>query len=44
MNIDVDFVFTYVDGYDPEFIKMKNSYLNTINKQYNPDIRSKGLN
>jgi hypothetical protein len=44
MNIDVDFVFTYVDGYDPEFIKMKNSYLNTINKKYNPDIRSKGLN
>ena len=44
MNIDVDFVFTYVDGYDPEFIKMKNSYLNTINQKYNPDIRSKGLN
>jgi hypothetical protein len=43
MNIDVDLVFTYVDGYDPEFIKMKNSYLNSLNKKYNPDIRSKGL-
>ena len=44
MDINVDMVFTYVNGYDPEFIKMKNSYLNTQNKQYNPDIRSKGLN
>jgi len=42
-DIDIDIVFTYVNGYDPEFIKMKNSYLNTINKKYNPDIRSKGL-
>lgn len=41
--MDIDIVFTYVNGYDPEFIKMKNSYLNTINKKYNPDIRSKGL-
>jgi len=43
MNIDVDLVFTYVNGYDPKFIKLKNSYLNTLNKKYNPDIRSKGL-
>jgi len=43
MDINVDMVFTYVNGYDPEFIKMKNNYLNTQNKQYNPDIRSKGL-
>jgi len=43
MDMDIDIVFTYVNGYDPEFIKMKNSYLNTINKKYNPDIRSKGL-
>ena len=43
MNINVDLVFTYVNGYDPEFIKLKNSYLNTINKKYNPDIRSKGI-
>lgn len=42
-DLDVDIVFTYVNGYDPEFIKMKNSYLNTINKKYNPDIRIKGL-
>jgi len=44
MDIDVDIVFTYVDGYDPEFIKMKNKYLNIQNKKYNPDIRIKGLN
>ena len=44
MNIDVDIVFTYVDGYDPEFIKMKNNYLNIQNKKYNPDIRIKGIN
>ena len=44
MNIDVDIVFTYVNGYDPEFIKLKNSYINDVNKRYNPDIRSKGLN
>lgn len=44
MDIDVDMVFTYVDGYDPEFIKMKNIYLNNLNKKYNPDIRSKGVN
>ena len=43
MNIDVDIVFTYIDGYDPKFIKMKNSYLNNINQKYNPDIRSKGI-
>ena len=43
MNIDVDIVFTYVNGYDPEFIKLKNSYINDINKRYNPDIRSKGI-
>jgi hypothetical protein len=43
-DIDIDIVFTYVNGYDPEFIKMKNSYLNIQNKKYNPDIRSKGLN
>jgi len=44
LEFDVDFVFTYVDGYDQQFINMKNHYLNTINKKYNPDIRSKGLN
>jgi ribosome-associated toxin RatA of RatAB toxin-antitoxin module len=44
MDIDIDMVFTYVDGYDPKFIKMKNNYLNNLNKKYNPDIRSKGLN
>lgn len=43
MNIDVDMVFTYVNGYDPEFINLKNRYLNNLNKQYNPDIRSKGI-
>lgn len=44
MDIDVDVVFTYVNGYDPEFIKLKNSYINDKNKRYNPDIRSKGIN
>ena len=44
MNIDIDMVFTYADGYDPEFIKMKNNYLNIENKKYNPDIRIKGIN
>ena len=44
MNIDIDMVFTYADGYDPEFIKMKNNYLNIENKKYNPDIRIKGVN
>jgi hypothetical protein len=43
MNIDIDIVFTYVNGYDPEFIKLKNSYINDKNKKYNPDIRSKGI-
>jgi hypothetical protein len=43
MNIDIDIVFTYVNGYDPEFIKLKNNYLNIENKKYNSDIRSKGL-
>ena len=43
MNIDVDIVFTYVNGYDPEFIKLKNSYINEKNKIYNPDIRIKGI-
>jgi hypothetical protein len=43
-NIDIDMVFTYVNGYDPEFIKLKNSYITNKNKKYNPDIRSKGLN
>jgi len=42
-DIDVDIVFTYVNGYDPEFIKLKNSYINDKNKRYNPDIRSKGI-
>jgi hypothetical protein len=42
-DLDVDIVFTYVNGYDPEFIKLKNSYINDINKRYNPDIRSKGI-
>lgn len=41
--MDVDIVFTYVNGYDPEFIKLKNSYINDKNKIYNPDIRSKGI-
>jgi hypothetical protein len=44
MNIDIDMVFTYADGYDPEFIKMKNYYLNIENKKYNPDIRIQGIN
>ena len=44
MNIDIDMVFTYADGYDPEFIKMKNNYLNIENKKYNPDIRIKSIN
>ena len=44
MDIDIDMVFTYADGYDPEFIKMKNNYLNIENKKYNPDIRIKGIN
>jgi hypothetical protein len=44
MNLDIDIVFTYVNGYDPEFIKMKNKYLNIENKKFNPDIRTKGLN
>jgi hypothetical protein len=43
MDLDIDIVFTYVNGYDPEFIKLKNNYLNIENKKYNPDIRSKGL-
>ena len=42
-DIDIDMVFTYVNGYDPEFIKLKNSYINDVNKRYNSDIRSKGL-
>ena len=42
-DIDIDMVFTYVNGYDPEFIKLKNSYINDVNKRYNKDIRSKGL-
>ena len=43
MNIDIDMVFTYADGYDPEFIKLKNSFITDKNKKYNPDIRSKGI-
>jgi hypothetical protein len=42
-DIDVDMVFTYVNGYDPEFIKLKNNYINDKNKKNNPDIRSKGI-
>lgn len=43
MNLDVDMVFTYVNGYDPKFIELKGGYLNNENKKFNPDIRSKGL-
>jgi len=43
MDTEIDIVFTYVNGYDPEFIKLKNNYLNIKNKKFNPDIRSKGL-
>ena len=42
-DIDVDMVFTYVNGYDPKFIKLKNTYINDQNNKYNPDIRSKGI-
>jgi hypothetical protein len=44
MNIDIDMVFTYADGNDPEFIKIKNNYLNIENKKYNPDIRIQSIN
>lgn len=44
-NIDVDMVFTYVDGYDAKFIKLKNKYIDDKNnhKKIYPDIRTKGL-
>lgn len=42
-DIDVDMVFTYVNGYDPEFIKLKNKYINNKNKKHYPDIRTKGI-
>lgn len=43
-NIDVDMVFTYVDGYDDKFIKLKNKYITDENKKCHPDIRDKGIN
>jgi hypothetical protein len=42
-NIEIDMVFTYVDGYDPELIKIKNNYMNIKNKKFNPSIRTRGL-
>ena len=41
--IDIDMVFTYVNGYDPEFINLKNKYISDENKKYYPDIRNKGI-
>ena len=42
-DIDVDMVFTYVNGYDNKFIKLKNKYINNKHKKYYPDIRTKGI-
>jgi hypothetical protein len=43
-NIDIDMVFTYVDGYDAKFIKIKNKYITDEDKKYHPDSRDKGIN
>jgi len=43
MNIDIDMVFTYVDGYEPEFINLKNKYIDNESLKYYPDIRNKGI-
>ncbi len=43
MNINIDMVFTYVDGYDPEFINLKNKYIDNESIKYYPDIRNKGI-
>lgn len=42
-DICVDMVFTYVNGYDPEHIKLKNKYMNDKSKKCYPDIRTKGI-
>jgi len=40
MDIDVDMVFTYVDGNDPKYINKKAEFYNKNNRKFNPPIRS----
>ena len=44
--MDVDMVFTYVNGNDPNYIKNKNLYVknNSSIKKYNPEIRYVNIN